>query len=121
MTTGLVALHLGAAVVLLALVALILAMALPAALRGNPPPGLYHPLRRVAAALLLAQVSVGGILLLAGRRPLTNLHLIYALAAILVMPAVRLLVRRDPRRARFFQLGGTLLLLGVLFRLLTTG
>jgi hypothetical protein len=121
MTTVLVALHLVAAVVLLALVAVILAMALPAALRGKPPPGLYHPLHRVAAALVVAQVGVGGILLLAGRRPLSNLHLVYALAAILVMPAARVLVGRDPRRARLFQLGGTLLLLGVIFRLLTTG
>jgi hypothetical protein len=121
MTIALVAVHLVAAVVLLALVAVILAIALPAAFRGQPPPGLYHPLQRVVAALILAQVAVGGVLLLAGRRPLTNLHLVYALAAMLVMPVARLLVRRDPRRARLFQVGGTLLLLGVVFRLLTTG
>jgi hypothetical protein len=46
---------------------------------------------------------------------------VYAAAAVLVVPAARAMGRRDPSRARFYHVGGTLLLVGVLFRLVTTG
>jgi hypothetical protein len=49
------------------------------------------------------------------------LHLVYALAALMVMPAARLMIRRDPGHGRVYQIGATTLLLGVLFRLVTTG
>ncbi len=121
MISGVAAIHLAMGLGLLALVVVILALALPAALRGQAPPALYRPLHRAVAGLVLAQVVVGVLLLLVGRRPHTNLHLIYAVAAILVMPVARSIVRHDRGRARLIQLGGTLLLLGVLFRLATTG
>jgi hypothetical protein len=118
---GLVGTHMLLGFGLVALVAVVLAMAGYAAFRQVRPPPLYIQLHRVAAGLVLVEVLVGTLLLISGRRPHVNLHLLYALAAVLVMPVARSLARRDPPKAPLYHVGGTLLLLGVLFRLLTTG
>jgi hypothetical protein len=117
----LVDLHLILGLALVALVAAILVLALPAALTGRPPPTLYIPVHRLATAAIGLQILSGALLLGTGKRPGTVLHLVYALAALLVMPAARLMIRRDPGHGRVYQIGGTALLLGVLFRLVTTG
>ena len=117
----LIDLHLILGLALLVLVALILVLALPAALSGMPPPKPYVPLHRLAAVAVGFQVALGAILLGAGKRPGTVLHLVYALAALVAMPSARLMTRRDPGHGRIYQVGGTALLLGVVFRLVTTG
>ena|SRR5438552_105706 len=121
MRSLLVDLHLILGLALLALLATILVLALPAALAGRRPPKLYIPLHRLAAAAVGLQVVLGALLLATGKRPGTMLHLVYALAALSVMPAVRLMIRHDRGHGRVYQIGGTALLLGVLFRLVTTG
>jgi drug/metabolite transporter (DMT)-like permease len=117
----LVDLHLILGLALVFLVAAILVLALPAALAGRRPPQLYIPLHRLAAAVIGLQIVLGALLLATGKRPGTVLHLVYALAALMVMPAARLMIRRDPGHGRVYQIGATTLLLGVLFRLVTTG
>ena len=101
--------------------AAIIVVAAPAALRGGRPPAVYLPLQRAVTGLVLAQVIVGALLFATGRRPQTNLHVAYALAAVVVMPVAMSLARQNPSRARFYQLGGTVLLLGVVLRLVATG
>jgi hypothetical protein len=117
----LVDLHLGVWVALVVVVAAILVLAMPAALGGRPPPAVYVPLQRATAALIGLQVVVGAMLFASGRRPQTSLHLVYAVAALATMPVARALARRSPGHARWYQLGGTLLLLGLLLRLFGTG
>lgn len=117
----LIDLHLILGLALLVLVALILVLALPAALSGRPPPKPYVPLHRLAAVAVGLQVALGAVLLGAGKRPGTVLHLVYALAALVAMPSARGMTRRDPGHGRIYQVGGTALLLGVVFRLVTTG
>jgi hypothetical protein len=117
----LVSLHLAIGFGLLALLVAITVLAVPAAVRGQPPPPLYRTLHRVAAGAIVAEVVVGLVLLGLQARPRDNLHLVYGAAALLVMPVARLLVRADRGKARVYQVGGTVLLLGVLFRLVTTG
>ena len=117
----LVALHLALGFGLLALLAVVVAMAVPAAVRGKPPPARYRTLQRVAAAGILSELVIGLALLAVQLRPRDNLHVVYAAAAVLVMPVARLLVRTDRGKARLYQVGGSILLLGVLFRLVTTG
>ena len=117
----LIDLHLILGLALLVLVASILVLALPAALSGRPPPKPYVPLHRLAAVAMGLQVALGAVLLGAGKRPGTGLHLVYALAALVTMPYARLMIRRDPGHGRIYQVGGTALLLAVLFRLVTTG
>lgn len=119
--SGLVNVHLALGFGLLALVALVLVIGGYAALRHAPPPALYRQLHRVAAGLVLAEAFLGAVLFIGGRRPHVTLHLVYALAAVLVMPVARSMARRDPSKARFYHVGGTVLLLGVLLRLVTTG
>jgi hypothetical protein len=106
---------------LLGLVAAIAVIAAPAAVRGHSPPALYPLLHRAAALFIAAEVILGAALFASGRRPHDGLHLLYAAAAILVMPLARSMVRRDKSKARLYQLGGTVLLLGVVFRLTATG
>jgi hypothetical protein len=118
---GLIEGHLVLGFCLLALVAAILVIGVPAALRHSPPPPLYLLLHRVVAVLVLAEVGIGGLLFIAGKRPNVNLHLVYALVAIMVMPVALSMASRNPSQARLYHIGGTLLLLGVLFRLVTTG
>ena len=113
--------HLALGLGLLGLIAAILVVAAPAALRGQPPAPLYPVLHRAVAWLIVAQVLLGALLFAIGRRPQDNLHLVYAFAAIPIMPLARAMARRDRSKARAYQLGGTVLLLGVVFRLATTG
>jgi hypothetical protein len=117
----LVEVHLVLGLGLLALVAAVVVIGAPAALRGRQPPAFYLGMQRGATVLVLAEVVLGAVLFAIGRRPQTNLHLVYALAALLVMPAARSLAGRRRSRAAFYQLGGTVLLLGIIFRLTTTG
>ena len=106
----------------LALGAAVAAMVLaaPRALANRPPPDLYRPLHRAASALVVAAIVVGALLYVTSHRPAHSLHYLYAAAALLVMPVADALGRQDPSRARFYQLGGTALLAGVMFRLFTT-
>jgi hypothetical protein len=106
---------------LLALAATLVVIGGNAAVRRARPPARYLQLHRVAVGLVLAEAFLGALLFIGGRRPHVELHLVYAAAAVLVMPAARAMGRRDPSRARFYHVGGTLLLLGVLLRLVTTG
>jgi hypothetical protein len=106
---------------LLALAAALALIGGYAAVRRGRPPARYLQLHRVAAGLVLAEAFLGAVLFIGGRRPHVELHLVYAVAALLAMPAARAMGRRNPSRARFYHVGGTLLLLGVLFRLVTTG
>lgn len=117
----LVEVHLVVGLGLLALVAAAAVIGAPAALRGQAPPAIYSWIHRAAAAVIFAQVLVGAVLFAIGRRPQSNLHVVYALAAVLVMPVARSLAGRAHSRAHIYQLGGTVLLLGVIFRLSTTG
>ena len=119
--TGLVDAHLALGFGLLALAAVTLLIGVSAMLRHAPPPALYLRLHRVAAGLLAAEISLGALLFLGGRRPHISLHLVYALAVLVVMPVARSMARRDPSRARYYHVGGTLLFLAVIFRLVTTG
>ena len=113
--------HLVLGLGLLGLVAVIVLVAAPAALRGKAPPPHYPLLHRAATLLIAIQVVLGILLFAGGRRPRDTLHLVYAVAAVLVMPVAWSMVRREQSRARLYQLGGTVLLLGVIFRLATTG
>ena len=106
---------------LLVMVAAALVIAAPAVLRGRTPAPLYAALQRAVTVFILAQVALGVVLFISGKRPQTNLHLVYALAAILVLPVARSLAHRRQATAPLYQLGGTVLLLGVIFRLATTG
>lgn len=118
---ALVAAHLVLGFGVLALVVGLLVIAGYAVLRHAPPAVPYLQLQRVVAGLVLAEAAVGGLLFINGKRPHVSLHLVYALVAILVMPLARTMARSRPSNARFYDLGGTLLLLGVLLRLVTTG
>ena len=117
----LIDLHLGLWVGLAAIVAVVLMVSLPAALQGRQPPALYVPMQRAVAVLIGLQVVLGALLLGIGRLPQTPLHLLYAAAALATMPVARALARRSQAGARWYQVGGTLLLLGFLVRLFGTG
>ena len=121
MPAALVAAHLLTAVAALAAVAVNLLLAAVPALRGGQPPPHYRSLHRATAALVGIATLLGLALYATGQRPHTELHLVYAAGALLAMPVARAMVRRDPARARLYQLGGTALLLGVIIRLLGTG
>lgn len=122
MTSALVvAAHLLVAVAAISVIGVNLVMAAVPALRGGQPPRLYRPLHRAAAGLIGAAVLLGLLLYATQHRPRSDLHLVYAATALAVMPVARVLVRRDPSRARLYQLGGTALLLGILLRLVGTG
>jgi hypothetical protein len=118
MQRALVEVHL---VVGLGLLAVVAAVVVIAALRGHGQSPLLARLQRAVAALIVAQVFLGAVLFAVGKRPQTNLHLVYALAAILVMPVARSMARRSRSTALLYQVGGPVLLLGVIFRLATTG
>jgi hypothetical protein len=120
-TSVLVGIHLVLGIVILAVVAAVVVIAFPAAVRRRPPPRPYRPLQRAAAGLVLAEVGIGGLLLVTGRRPASDIHFIYALAVVLVMPVAYALAGRDRGHARLYHVGGSLLLLGVVLRLITTG
>lgn len=117
----LIDLHLGVWLALMVMVAVILVSGFPAALGGRQPPALYVPLHRAAAGLIGLQVVIGALLFATGRRPQTLLHLVYAAAALATMPVARALARGSQGNARWYQLGATLLLLGLLLRLFGTG
>jgi hypothetical protein len=117
----LIDLHLGLWLALAVIVAVLLVSALPAAFSGRRPPAIYLPLHRAAAGLIGLQVVIGALLLATGRRPQTPLHLLYAVAVLATMPVARGLASRSHSNAPWYQLGGTVLLLGLLFRLFGTG
>jgi hypothetical protein len=117
----LVEVHLVLGFGLLALVAAVVLIGAPAALQRQAPLALYRRLHSAVTALIIAEVLLGAVLIATGKRPHSNLHMVYAPAALLVMPAARSLAARAPSRGAIYQLGGTVLLLGVIFRLTATG
>jgi drug/metabolite transporter (DMT)-like permease len=121
LVAALIMVHLVLGLALLGLVAAIILVAGPRAIRGGQPPPLYRPLHRAAAALVVVEFVIGLLLYIQQQRPHSTVHLVYAAAALAVMPLAQALVRRDRSRARLYQLGGTILLLGVVLRLVTTG
>lgn len=88
-----------------------------------------HRLHRVALdrlvlALLVALVAADGLglaMLAAGSRPVDPLHLVYGVAAPVVLAAARWLGRsQEPRRRAGWLAAGAVALAGVLLRLATT-
>jgi hypothetical protein len=78
-------------------------------------------LRRVAIIAVTAAAVVGLALLASGQRPRAGLHLLYGLLAVAVVPVAAELARRTPRRGGLYHAAAGLLLLGIAFRLTTTG
>jgi hypothetical protein len=115
----LVTAHLVLGVAALALVAGMVVVAGPPALRGLDPPAFYLPARRLVTLIVGVEVGLGLLLLLTHHGLRDRLHLLYAAVALLVMPVAGVLAR--PGRAALYQVGGAVVLLGVLFRLLGTG
>jgi hypothetical protein len=121
MTRAMVAIHLILGFALIGILVAIVAVGLVAALRRRSPPRIYFTLHSAAAGLLVLAVLFGLLLLVTGSRPKVNLHLVYAGAALVCMPVVRSLIRSNPARAKWYHLGGSVLLFGLLVRLATTG
>jgi len=117
----LVELHLVLGFALIALLVAILLVGLSAALRRPRPPRLYFPLHTIAAGLLVVEVLIGLVLLATGRRPRDTLHLLYGVAALATMPIARSMISTNPERAKWYHLGASVFLFGLLVRLATTG
>jgi len=78
-------------------------------------------LRRVAILAVTAAAVVGLALLATGAHPHEPLHLLYGLLALATVPVAAELARRTPRRGGLYHALAALLLLGLAFRLSTTG
>lgn len=75
----------------------------------------------VVSVFLVAAVS-GGLLLLTGSRPGEDLHLVYTVVAIAIIPLARsFLGRTSPRRAAAMLVVAFVVLGAVTYRLFTTG
>lgn len=78
--------------------------------------------RLAVTGLLAAQVLVGLVSYATGDRPGENLHLLYGLAAVSLLPFAAFFAAEAPPKARSWVLaGGGVLTLGVLFRSWATG
>ena len=98
-----------------------LAVALVPTLRGLPPPGQVVYLQRALIVATVVAAALGVALYLGGHRPREQVHLLYGVVALLVIPGARRLAVTQPGRRQFFDLAGMALLVGVLLRLATTG
>ncbi len=89
---------------------------------GRRRPARFAADRVILAALALVSVGIatGLVVLLTGGRPADPLHLVYALAALLVLPVVRFWGRLERHRTVMLGVGGVLLAALVL-RLFQTG
>jgi hypothetical protein len=77
--------------------------------------------RRILIAAASGAVVLGLLLLATGSRPKEGLHFLYAALALGVVPVTARLAAREPRRGGLYHALAGLLLLGVLYRLTTTG
>ena len=121
MTRVLVAIHLVLGFALIAILLAIVAVGLFAAFRRPAPPRAYFVLHTVAAWLLVVVVGFGALLFALGNRPRDILHLAYAGTALVTMPIVRSMIGSNPERAKWYHVGGSVFLFGLLVRLATTG
>ncbi|MDQ6748155.1 MAG: hypothetical protein M3010_08655 [Candidatus Dormibacteraeota bacterium] len=78
-------------------------------------------LRRVAILAAGLAAVVGVVLLAGGRRPHQPLHFLYGFFAVAAVPLAASLASRNPRRGALYHLLVGLLLLGLCFRLASTG
>jgi hypothetical protein len=77
--------------------------------------------RRVLLTATGGAVGVGLLLLAAGQRPKESLHFLYAAVALAAVPIAARFAAREPRRGGLYHAAAGLVLLGVLYRLTTTG
>lgn len=112
--------HLYLAWLVVALVVVLGLVAGVGALRRSDAPPLYVGIRRFVLGLLGLQVLVGAVLLVIGHRPHDGLHLMYAALALAALPVAGALGRKSPRPA-LYEVGGAVVLLGIVFRLFGTG
>jgi hypothetical protein len=76
--------------------------------------------RAVLVAVLLA--AVGGLAMLATRdHPRSGLHIVYGALAVLTVPIATRLSKQAPARVGLYHAAAGLVLLGIGYRLLTTG
>jgi hypothetical protein len=76
----------------------------------------------VALALVAIDLLLGAVLLAVGHAPMDLLHVVYGGVALVVLPVARWAGRAgDVRRRALWVAGGSVVLLGVLLRLLQTG
>lgn len=79
-------------------------------------------LRYALTAIIGLQVAVGALLYLAGARPREELHLLYGLAALAILPLAGSFASEAPPRPRAWVLAATCLVLLLLaWRLASTG
>jgi peptidoglycan/LPS O-acetylase OafA/YrhL len=110
---------LGATIVLCAIV-ITAAAAAVLALRGGSR--WTDPIRYVLTAVIGLQLAMGGLLYLAGGRPREELHLLYGLAALALLPVAGSFASQAPPRPRAWVLAATcVVLLLVAWRLASTG
>lgn len=92
------------------------------ALRGTPP-SRWSSRAGSALAILLGMTIAGGLaLLLGGHRPRELLHVVYAILALGAVPVADMVATRRPvRTMALSRLGGALVGLAVVVRLVATG
>jgi hypothetical protein len=115
------AVHRSLAIVVLIAAAAFTLGALGAAWRGGSRPWLEWVGRTVVALIGLDAVA-GAILYGTGHRPAESLHLLYGVAALVVLPFGSYFAAEAPRRPRAAVLGfAGILTLGIIFRSFATG
>lgn len=78
--------------------------------------------KNVLVALIGAQVLIGAILYLQGRRPGESLHLLYGAAALVTLPAATTFAIEAPPKARAAVLATAgVVVCGLIWRLIATG
>jgi hypothetical protein len=113
-------LHAAGALVVFAAAAIGTLAAGAAGLRGGA--GWVDALRKGVTAVVVVEAAIGAVAYLSGARPGEPLHLVYAVAAIGLLPLAAIFASEAPARPRSWVLAGALgILLLVLWRLSSTG
>ena len=90
--------------------------------RKQPSSGTFRATLVLTEALFIAQGVVGVLMFASGRRPHDNLHWLYGVLLVIVLPiAMSYVSGRDPRREPLVYGIAALFMLGLTIRAFTTG